>query len=265
MNAVSRAAKPSVQGQADTTTSPDRQRRRFRTIRWLGAACVTAGVGIGGFLAVGHRDAGQTTARTEPSRHVNVVVTPARMVEFVRRLAVQGNLQAKRLAMVSPRMAGVIDEIFVDEGDRVEAGRTNLFQTDAVKLHKTVEVRTREVEVAQSTLREKEASLEKNQADFDKAEFDWKRYRRLLEDGATADEEVEEAHAEYRRCGGDGEACQRADRPGGRAARPGQIGVGHGPERPGRLARRGPDRRADRTAFPGARRDGQTRRAGTQD
>ncbi|MBN2447925.1 MAG: efflux RND transporter periplasmic adaptor subunit [Phycisphaerae bacterium] len=141
--------------------------------------------------------ADETAAETPATK---VVVAPVRRAVFERRVVVQGNVQAKNLALISPRVSGTLDDIMVDEGDRVVAGVTHLFQTDSVILQKTVEVRHHEVNVAEESLRERQASLEKSRADLEKAEFDWNRYQRLFERGTAADEEYEEAKAEYKRC-----------------------------------------------------------------
>ena len=140
----------------------------------------------------------ETTTPTRPA--VNVVTEPVREMQFERALSVQGNVEAKQVALVSPRIAGVLDAIFVDEGDRVEANKTPLFQTDSVKLANTLEMRRREVEVAEYSLREKQAALEKEKASYDKAEYDWRRYLDLFEEGVSANDEVEEARTDYRVC-----------------------------------------------------------------
>ncbi|HUU85504.1 MAG TPA: efflux RND transporter periplasmic adaptor subunit [Phycisphaerae bacterium] len=156
---------------------------------------------VGGVrLNAGRRDTAAPTEANQPLRSVDVVLEAARRMQFERALSVQGNVEAKRVALVSPRIAGVLEAIFVDEGDRVEAGQTRLFQTDPVRLAKTVEVRWREVDVAEHSLREKQASLGKDQADYDKAEYDWNRYRDLFERDAADNDELKDAETEYRRC-----------------------------------------------------------------
>ena len=181
---------------------------RIRRIT-LGAVglLVLAAALVGGMrLKAGTGDAQETavTATTSATRQarpaVNVVVEAVREMQFERALSVQGNVEAKQVALVSPRLAGVLDAVFVDEGDEVIAGETPLFQTDAVNLANTVEMRRREVDVAEHALREKQASLEKEQADYEQAEYDWKRYLGLFEKGVTANDEVEEARTHYRAC-----------------------------------------------------------------
>jgi multidrug efflux pump subunit AcrA (membrane-fusion protein) len=162
------------------------------------AALAAAVAGSGWLTGDGHGSAADAAEVGPAIRATNVVLEPARLVQFERALNVQGNVRAKYFATVSPRLAGVLDEILVEEGERVVAGETPLFQTDPVRLGKTVEVRRHEVEVAEHALREKQAALEKAQADFNKAEYDWNRYRLLFEKGASSHDELEEAETDYR-------------------------------------------------------------------
>ena len=141
-------------------------------------------------------EAADTIAEAQTA--ANVIIQPARQMPFERALTIQGNVEAKHFAVVSPRIDGAITEIFVDEGDYVDADETKLFQTDPVKLGKTLEVRQHEVDVAEHSLQEKRASLVKYQADFDKAEYDWKRYLDLYERDASSADELETAETTYR-------------------------------------------------------------------
>ena len=68
------------------------------------------------------------------NRRIPVVLTPATLQIFKQRVAVQGNVEAKEFAMISPRVQGIIEAVFVDEGDSVTAGKTRLFKSDAINL-----------------------------------------------------------------------------------------------------------------------------------
>ena len=176
-------------------------RIRRITIGVAGLLALAAALVGGMRLKAGAGDAVTAVTATPQARPaVKVVLEPVRAMQFERALSVQGSVEAKQVALVSPRIAGVLDAIFVDEGDRVEAGKTPLFQTDSVKLTNTLEMRRREVEVEEYSLREKQAALEKEKASYDKAEYDWRRYLELFEEGVSANDEVEEARTEYRVC-----------------------------------------------------------------
>ena len=121
-------------------------------------------------------------AAAEPkvaARRVPVVVTPVAKRRFERRVVVQGNVEAKNTALVTPRVDGTLEQVFVDEGDRVVAGKTRLFQIDALNLEKALEIRKGELAVARCSRREKEASLEKEQVRLEKAELDYRRHKQL--------------------------------------------------------------------------------------
>jgi len=125
-------------------------------------------------------------------RKIPVVLVPAESRAFERRVVVQGNVEAKNSAVVSPRVPGTLDVIFVDEGDRVSAGRTKLFQTDAVKLQKSVDVRKGEVAVARCALREKQASLEQTQVKLEHADLNWRRRKNLFDRKVVSEDELEQ-------------------------------------------------------------------------
>lgn len=131
-------------------------------------------------------------------RRIPVILTPATLQIFEQRVVVQGNVQAKEFAMVSPRISGVIEAIFVDEGDSVIANETKLFQTDALKLKKTVEIEKHELAVAQCERREKVANLEKTEADLHKTELDYNRFKRLFEKQAVTADAFEQQESRYK-------------------------------------------------------------------
>ncbi len=67
-------------------------------------------------------------ASAENSEGKPVYLESARRMTFASILSPSGNVQAKNSAYVSARIPGTLDRIFVDEGDRVIAGETDLFQ-----------------------------------------------------------------------------------------------------------------------------------------
>jgi len=131
-------------------------------------------------------------------KRVPVVTTPVRIREFEERLSVQGTLEARDFAVVSARVPGTIEQIFVDEGDRVVAGNTRLFQIDALKLKRNAEMQAQEVSVTQYARIEAEANLDRVQADFHKAEVDYERFKRLLQKKAVTAEAMEGQESRYR-------------------------------------------------------------------
>ncbi|MBU2549742.1 MAG: efflux RND transporter periplasmic adaptor subunit [Proteobacteria bacterium] len=130
-------------------------------------------------------------------RTVVVLVEPIESRRFEERVMVQGNLEAKNVALVPARSKGTIQSIFVDEGDAVEAGRTRLFQTDPLKFEKTVDIQKQVLAVARCAVLEKEANLAKVRAEFHKAELDYKRFKKLVERGTVSRDEFEQVDSRY--------------------------------------------------------------------
>lgn len=131
-------------------------------------------------------------------RAIPVVTAPVSIRNFEKRLVVQGNLEARNIAVVHARVAATIQSIFVDEGDYVVAGKTKLFQIDALKLEKAVEVSRQALAVAGCALDEKTANLERVAADLYKATIDYKRFKELLKDGTVSNDEFERVESRHK-------------------------------------------------------------------
>lgn len=157
-------------------------------------------IGIGAFLFYksNQSQATETTTGEVQKTRIPVVVTNPVRRTFERIIATQGNLEAKYIALVSPRIPGTIEEFFVDEGDKVIAGETKLFHTDAIKLEQTVTIRENDLAVSICTEKQAKASLEKVTADFEKAELDFKRFERLLKQDATTQDIFEQQQSSYK-------------------------------------------------------------------
>jgi len=112
---------------------------------------------------------------------------------FERRFTVQGTLEAKRFANVAARVAGNLDAIWVDEGDRVEAGKTPLFQIDPVGLSNAWTIAVQERDVARAGLQVAQATAARVRAEVRKVALDFSRYARLHKDGKVSDNEYETA------------------------------------------------------------------------
>jgi len=158
----------------------------------LGPVVVVAALGAAGagvFLLT-PRGKAQTDGPAR-ARRIPVVTTAARKMTFEARLALSGNVEAETYALVSARIPGTLEEIYADEGDRVEADKTQLFRTDSLKLTQAVEVARQQLAVAASSVRERQAGLEELKADHDQDGLDLKRYRQLHERGVATDHELE--------------------------------------------------------------------------
>lgn len=173
---------------AEPATAPQSAEAKPRLARLLAAA---AGIAILGGLGVGLHSmwpAGNALGSAESpetaAKRVPVVLTAAETMTFESTVAVSGTVEAKNFALVSARMPGSLDAIFVDDGDVVQAGQTELFQSDSLKLTKAVAIARQGLQVAELSVKEKEANLEQMLASKEQAELDAERYRALIRDNA---------------------------------------------------------------------------------
>lgn len=161
----------------------------------VGGACLLLGLGLtltsgcGGGTAA----AGPDAAAPKQVRVVEVVER-----EFEDRVELSGAIEARNTAMVTPRLPGVIEELYVEEGNPVKAGETQLFAIDRVKLAKAVEVARQGLAVARLSRLERQANLERAQAVLDKAKIDYERRKRLYEEEQIGtQDEVEQLQSAF--------------------------------------------------------------------
>jgi len=173
--------------------------RLGRTVTYIAAMTL-----IGLLAVVGRGLYARATAQTKTeastptdARRMPVVVVPAAMRTFHRSVAVQGNVEAKAWAVVSPRVGGTIEAVFVEKGDTVIAGQTKLFAIDQANLERAVRIAEHALDVARSSTKEKEASLERVEVDFRKASLDYERFSRLRENEAVTVDAFEQQQSRY--------------------------------------------------------------------
>lgn len=131
-------------------------------------------------------------------RTIPVQTTPVAQRDFTRRIRAQGNLQAKEFALVAARIDGVMTDLFVKEGDAVVANKTPLFQIDKVKVKQAVEISKQDLSLAKCSQREAQANLDSLQAQFDKAQIDYDRFRRLREKDAVTLDAMEQQEMRFK-------------------------------------------------------------------
>ena len=111
--------------------------------------------------------------------------------EIIAEVMGTGTLETHFSATISPKISGLITDVTVDEGDRVERGQV------LVRLH-NVDLE-RQVEVSESTVAAAEAAVARQEADrtsalavLEKARYDFDRVRGLLEHDEAAIVEFQE-------------------------------------------------------------------------
>ena len=146
-------------------------------------------------LAVLSAGCGQapTAAAEDAARVLTVRAVPATARTFERRLTVQGTLEAETFANVAARADGNLDALWVDEGDPVTAGETELFQVDPVQRENARTIARQDLAVAKASQTVAEASALKTEAEARKARLDFERFERLHQDGKVSLGEFEAA------------------------------------------------------------------------
>lgn len=184
------------------TANPKKDTKPVKARRMGSFAIVLVVIAVmvaGGYYLNNRTGAGQadSSGQTTPEQRTPVVTTPAAIREFQRSLAVQGNLEARNSAMVSPRIPGIVEAIFVDEGETVTAGETKLFQTDSANLKESLEISRHSLRVAQYAKQQAIANLEKVRADLHKTKLDYDRFKRLFEKQAVTADAFEQQESQY--------------------------------------------------------------------
>lgn len=134
-----------------------------------------------------------TAAAEDAARVLTVRTVPAAARTFERRLTVQGTLEAETFANVAARADGNLDALWVDEGDPVTAGETELFQVDPVQRENARIIARQDLAVAKASQTVAEASALKTEAEARKARLDFERFERLHQDGKVSLGEFESA------------------------------------------------------------------------
>ena len=133
----------------------------------------------------------------QTQKEIPVTTTNSSIKVFQDTLKVQGTVEAKNFAMVSARIPGPIEAIYVNEGDKVLRNKTKLFQVDSLKLGKLVEIRKQELAIAKCALNEKRARFKQVKADLKKSKADLERFRLLWESNSISKDDFEKVQLKY--------------------------------------------------------------------
>lgn len=170
-------------------------RRTKGTIGLVGVIAL-AGAAVGARAVLPDKTARTPSTGDQPaatkSQEMPVVLTATRQMTFEQRVVLSGNVQAKNDALVSARIPGTVDSIFVDEGDSVVAGKTKLFQIDSLKVTKEVALARQGLLVGEAALREKRARMEQAVADKQQVERDAGRFQQLADQNAISLQQAEQ-------------------------------------------------------------------------
>ena len=159
--------------------------------RWMKWGCVLA------LLAAGCSE--QVVERPE-TRPLVRVGAARQGVTFVDALRVQGSVRAKDAAVVSARIPGTLDAVFVDEGAHVKKGDA-LFQVDRQNLENAVRAAKDDLAMAKAQLAQAEATVGKAKLDAD-------RMARLFAGAAVTKDALEKAQVAAKSASAAFEAAQ---------------------------------------------------------
>ncbi|MBO4344680.1 MAG: efflux RND transporter periplasmic adaptor subunit [Victivallales bacterium] len=143
------------------------------------------------------KKAEETATAAAEAKRIAVRTTQVEKRTFEDRIQVQGTLQAKNFANVAARVEGNLVEIAVDKGDKVEAGKTKLFEVDKENRARAVETARQNVAVLKQNHKVALANLKKVEVELKKAALDKERYVRLHKTGSATDNEVELYTTQY--------------------------------------------------------------------
>ncbi len=133
-----------------------------------------------GMLVLGMAGCRPSSAPPTSTEPISVAVAQPQRRTFRQVVRAHGTVQSKVVVRVTPLVPGRIDELNVDEGDRVEKGQV-LFQIERVTLEHNVRIAEDNLRVARASVRDAEAALADARVAARKAEADLQRARALYE------------------------------------------------------------------------------------
>ena len=127
---------------------------------------------------------------------IPVKLSEIKNLNFDDKISVYGKVEAKQVAMVPVRVPGIIQELLVDEGDRVIQNETILFKSDNLKLEQAVANAKQALKVLQVSDQERLAMVKIQEVDLDKQQKSFKRYKALFAKKAISRERYDTYHAD---------------------------------------------------------------------
>ena len=147
---------------------------------------VLRGVVIGALIAGSVFVPGcRKAAAKRPEKTVRVTLGSLKRQKFQESIPIKGTVYPVEYATVSARSEGTLDDLKVDEGDRVKRGSL-LFSIDRTKQENEVKVKTEEVAVARTELATAEIELKLARTREEKAKQDYDRAEKLNQSKAIA-------------------------------------------------------------------------------
>jgi len=106
---------------------------------------------------------------------VPVIVTKVKRGDITSSLHTMGSIFPTQESMISPKISGRIEKLYVDEGDRVEKGKP-LAELEQERLRMVIKEAKASLEEGQAQLKNLEATLKRNQKLFEEGVLDSQRF-----------------------------------------------------------------------------------------
>ncbi len=121
---------------------------------------------------------------------LHVTIATVVQQEFTDDIDAIGTLKAREASLLSPKVAGPVNQVLVDIGDRIEAGEV------VIKLDRTNF--DLGVKQAQAALAAAQAAIQQANARFEQAEKEYRRATELLEEKVIPQSRFDAAEAAFR-------------------------------------------------------------------
>jgi RND family efflux transporter MFP subunit len=170
---------------------------------WIALLALICLLGLVSFAQIHTANAGLERSREDAQHNassqskVPVKLSPVTKRQFLKTINVYGKVESYQSAFVAPKISGEVEKLFVDEGSRVEKGKTRLFEIDNLKLQQKVDNARQNISIVLAVEKERKAMLRKAQIDFDKKSKSYARYKALLEKQAITQESFDNHEADY--------------------------------------------------------------------
>ena len=154
-------------------TVPPALRPKNKRRRWAVAGLLLVAIGAGMLV--------QRQLKT-PKRNLSPYVTSVRLGSLAGVITASGEIEAERRVNVSPKRQGQLLELYVDEGDKVEAGQP-LARMDPSDIRNRIDELRAQVLVAQ--------------VDLNRSRSEYERRRQLYKQGALSGDDITRFQASY--------------------------------------------------------------------
>ncbi|MBU1106271.1 MAG: efflux RND transporter periplasmic adaptor subunit [Candidatus Riflebacteria bacterium] len=128
---------------------------------------------------------------------VPVKLSPVTRRKFLKTINVYGKVESYQSTFVSPKIAGIVEKLHVDEGARVEKGKTVLFEIDNLKLQQKVDNARQNISIVLAVEKERKALLRKAEIDLKKKSSSFARYKSLFDKNAVTKETFDAQEADF--------------------------------------------------------------------